>query len=149
MAALHRGCSDFSDDGTGGDEDDYLPGPDPQLRVKHSKPGTDPDADLVTTGVLNNLLVELQKNILTDVTTLRGELQGLTGSITKLEDSSQEQQRTMALLQRDIQDLCHQNMLFERQFAAQENMRRRLNLKVRGSRRGYRRQSTRKRSSVC
>ncbi|XP_063300385.1 uncharacterized protein LOC134589063 [Pelobates fuscus] len=92
--------------------------------TKPGKPKQNPDADLVTTGVLKTLLADLQTNILADVTALRGELQGLTSRMAVLEGTTQEYQRTIATMQNDIRDLSHKNRLLERRLDAQEDTRR-------------------------
>ncbi|CAH2247715.1 Hypothetical predicted protein [Pelobates cultripes] len=129
MSALHGGCSDFSDDFSGDAEVEYMPAPAPVQKPRQSKTGA--DAEPVTTGVFKTLLADLQKNILTDVTALRGDLQGLAGRVSTLEGSTQANQQNIATLQKAVHDLQQLNRMYEHRFAAQEDARRRHNLKVR------------------
>ncbi|CAH2301846.1 Hypothetical predicted protein [Pelobates cultripes] len=84
MAALHGGCSDFFDKCSGDTEEEYL-----GTHALPTQPNkASPDSASVTTVVLKTLLAELQKNILTDITALQADLQGLTGRMRTLEDTS-------------------------------------------------------------
>ncbi|XP_063312700.1 uncharacterized protein LOC134612291 [Pelobates fuscus] len=75
---------------------------------------------------------EIRDNCSTDVTALRSHLQGLTGRISTLEGSTQTNAQNITTLQQAVHDLHAQAQQHERHLAAQEDSRRRHNLKMRG-----------------
>ncbi|CAH2219606.1 Hypothetical predicted protein [Pelobates cultripes] len=124
---LHGGCSDFSDDLSG---EEYLPAPIPRRPTQSSE--TDVDSAPVTTAVLKRLLTDLQNNILQDVTSLWGDLKGLTGHISTLESASTTNSQDIGDLHKAVNDLKFKQQKLDQRLADQEDTKRQNNLKVRG-----------------
>ncbi|CAH2282125.1 Hypothetical predicted protein [Pelobates cultripes] len=121
LAALHGGCSDFSEELSQEEEEGYSQPLKPPQKAKQSVMGT--DTELITTAVLKALLADLKRSIHKDVTALRAGLKGLTGRISKLEGSSQSQAQNVTALQHTVQTLQQQTQQYEHRLAVLEDAR--------------------------
>ncbi|CAH2293487.1 Hypothetical predicted protein [Pelobates cultripes] len=127
MAAYPETYSELSDNFSSGDEEaDLTPMQRPTPAAQKA------DASPVTTAVLKTLLADLQKNIQTDVASLRNDIHGLRGRMGALETASNVCSDQITSLQQVVQGLQKQNEEHERRFTALEDARRANNIKVRG-----------------
>ncbi|CAH2276485.1 Hypothetical predicted protein [Pelobates cultripes] len=89
MAALHGGCSDFSEDFSG---EEYMPAP--KLGKQTQPTNTNPDTAPVTISVLTQLLADHHKELHNDIAALRGDLKGLTTRLNTLESATETNTET-------------------------------------------------------
>ncbi|CAH2312733.1 Hypothetical predicted protein [Pelobates cultripes] len=127
MAALHGGCSDFSEDFSG---EEYMPAP--KLGKQTQPTNTNPDTAPVTISVLTQLLADHHKELHNDIAALRGDLKGLTTCLNTLESATETVTRDIWELRQNVQDLQRKQKLHEHRMAEQEDAGRQDNLKVRG-----------------